>query len=84
MSRAGPDDPVIITDGGGFDRLSLKIRAEDIALLRIPTTPRKIVGPYGDDGVRLDMNADGVVNEEDQLVGINFGVAQHYEMAQNL
>jgi hypothetical protein len=49
---------VSITDGGGFNRLSLKIRSEDIALVRMPyTTP--VRGPWGDDGVAFDVDGDG-------------------------
>jgi hypothetical protein len=72
-------DPVSITDGGGFDRLSLKMRSEDIALLRMPqTTPLR--GPWGDDGVALDVDGDGVVDSGsgDQKIGIDYGVAQHF------
>lgn len=68
-------DPVVITDGGGFNRLSLTMRSESITLLRMPeTTP--IRGPWDDDGVAIDVDGDGIVDS--QKIGIAFDQAQHF------
>ena len=70
---------VSITDGGGFDRLSLKIRSEDIALVRMPyTTP--LYGPYDDDGVAFDVDGNGILRagKGDQKIAIDLGMAQHF------
>jgi hypothetical protein len=77
-------NPVVITDGGGFNRLSLKFRSESIALVRIPyTTP--VYGPWGDDGVAFDVDGDGKIDtgSGDQKIGVGLGIAQHfrYEVA---
>jgi hypothetical protein len=72
-------DPVVITDGGGFNRLSLTFRSEDIALVRMPvTTPAR--GPFGDDGVAFDIDGNGILDtgSGDQKIGIDFGGAQHF------
>jgi hypothetical protein len=72
-------DPVVITDGGGFNRLSFTFRSEDIALVRMPvTTPAR--GPFGDDGIAFDIDGNGILDtgSGDQKIGIDYGTAQHF------
>jgi len=75
-------DPAVITDDGGFDRLSLTIRSEGIALLPVPLLTL-VKGPFDDDGIALDVDGDGVVDSGsgDRKIGIGLGQAQHFRYA---
>jgi hypothetical protein len=74
-----PSDPVVITDDGGFNRLSLSMRSEDIALVAVPILGR-LRGPFDDDGIAIDVDGDGVIDSGfgDRKIGIGLGQAQHF------
>lgn len=73
------NNPVVITDGGGFNRMYLTIRSESIALIRKPYS-EMVVGPYDDSGVAIDIDNDGRYAPfgGDQKVAVGYDMAQHF------
>jgi hypothetical protein len=69
-------NPVFISDGGGFNRFSFKMRSEDIALVRKPF-PEPIKGPWDDDGVAIDVDGNGI-DLKAKKIAVGYGGAQHY------
>jgi len=74
-------NPVVITDGGGFNRFSLKIRSENIALVRKPiSTP--IEGPWDDGGAVIDVDGNGRGSlgktYDFHKIAVGYGGAQHF------
>lgn len=75
-----PSLPAVITDGGGFNRMSLKVRSESLALVRKPRV-EGIDGPSDDNGNFIDVDGDGSFfpgKVYDRKVAVGYSGQQHF------
>jgi len=72
-----PEDPLEISEGAAFDRISFTLQADDISILEAPAV-QLYFGPRSIGGQDLDLDGDGAIDRG--AISTASNISQHYKL----